>query len=79
MIKEWISEWFVNNGVSLSDVENNMGSNYLEVGFLDSLGFLGLISDCEDHFSMVFSDDDFSNDLMFTINGLSEIISNKVS
>lgn len=79
MIKNWICEWFVNNGISFSDVENNMNSNYLEMGFVDSLGFLGLISDCEEHFFIVFSDDDFNNDLMFTINGLSEIISNKVS
>ena len=49
----------------------------MEAGVIDSIGFLDLISACEEKLGIAFSDDDFSNDKIFTIAGLIDIITEK--
>lgn len=79
MVKEWIVEWFLNNStVKNEDMNSFLEKNYLEEGLIDSFGFLGLIGSCEEEFSISFSDDDFSNDAIFTMEGLIKIINDKI-
>lgn len=78
MIREWIIEWFINNSaVQKEDINLYMDKNYLEVELIDSFGFLALIGACEEKFAISFTEEDFSNDSIFTIEGLIKIISDK--
>lgn len=78
MIKNWIYEWFAkNSGVKKDELNLYENKNYLTEGLIDSFGFLSLISACEEELSMEFLDDDFSDDDIFTINGLAKIIAEK--
>lgn len=76
MVKHFIEDWFLENGsLKKEDIKSN--DNYIESGYIDSFGFLDLIQTCEDRFNIHFSDDDFENDKIFTIDGLAEIIEAK--
>lgn len=75
MEKEVIIDWFVeHSNISVDEIECDLDINYLEKGLIDSFGFLELISFCENQFGYTFADEDFSNDNIFTINGLINIL-----
>ena len=78
MKKEFVIDWFSENStMSRKEIENDTSINYLEQGLIDSFAFLELISTCEEKFKIEFSDDDFQNDDIFTIEGLIRIIEKK--
>lgn len=78
MKKDFIIGWFAENStLSREELEKDLTINYLETGVIDSFGFLDLISACEEKLGITFSDDDFSNDKIFTIAGLIDIITEK--
>lgn len=78
MIRDFIVKWFVENGsLSKEQIDESMDKNYLEMGIVDSFGFLRLISACEEDLGLEFMDDDFANDQIFTINGMIGIMEEK--
>ena len=78
MKKDFIIGWFAENStLSREELEKDLTINYIETGVIDSFGFLDLISACEEKLGITFSDDDFSNDKIFTIAGLIDIITEK--
>ena len=78
MIKDWIIDWFCEKGIRRDELEKGGDKNYLENGFIDSLGFLDLISACEEKFGILFSDADFEDMRIFCIDGLAAAIQCKV-
>lgn len=79
MNEEKIYDWFQKKGVDANTIIENRNANYLEAGLLDSLGFLELITMCEDTFEISFTDDDFLNDAIFSIAGLINIVKEKTT
>lgn len=78
MKKDFIIGWFTENStLSREELEKDLTINYLESGVIDSFGFLDLISACEEKLGITFNDDDFSDDRIFTIAGLIDIITEK--
>lgn len=78
MKKDLIIGWFTENStLSREELEKDLTINYLEAGVIDSFGFLDLISTCEEKLGITFSDDDFSDDKIFTISGLIDIVTGK--
>ena len=73
-MKEKLLDWFCKKGVNKKDIVKKAKDNYMELGYIDSLGFLELISYCEDTFKISFEDEDFEDDAIFTIEGLINII-----
>ena len=80
MVKEFIFGWFSEKAALAADeLEKNADANYFEKGFIDSFAFLELINSCEEKMGITFSDDDFSDDNIFTINGLIAIVEKRAS
>ena len=78
MKKDFIIGWFAENStLSREELEKDLTINYLESGVIDSFGFLALISACEEKLGITFNDDDFSDDRIFTVAGLIDIITEK--
>lgn len=78
MKKEFIINWFSGNStMSRKEIENNMSINYFEEGLVDSFTFMELITACEENFDIQFSNEDFQNDDIFTIQGLVQILEKK--
>lgn len=75
MERNFVVNWFIQRGVlTQGKADESMCVNYLEQGWIDSFGFLELIEACEQKFQIVFSDDDFANEKIFTISGLIETL-----
>lgn len=77
MIKDSIVNWFTNKGIAKEDILANINKNYLELGYIDSFGFLELISYCESEFKISFEKEDLENNQIFSIEGIIDIISKK--
>ena len=73
-IKDWIIHWFEkrNPGIDI-----DASRDYYEMRLLDSFGIIELIDVLEEHFAIVFSDEDFRQAEFRTIQGLSSIIAAK--
>lgn len=79
-IKNWLSDWFVQNtNIQKSEIEKNTCQDYFIKGWIDSLKFILLISDMEEHFQINFSNDEFQNREFSTIDGLAKIIEDKIN
>lgn len=75
MIKEWIINWFSENGNVESEIDYDC--NYIDMELIDSFAFINLISDCEEHFNIIFDDADFESNIIFSVNGLVKCIEEK--
>jgi|CXWL01.1.fsa_nt_gi acyl carrier protein len=79
-IKNWINDWFIQNtNIQKNEIEKNTYQDYFIKGWIDSLKFILLISDMEEHFQINFSNDEFQNREFSTINGLTKIIEDKLN
>ncbi len=77
-IKIWLEEWFSNNSSkSVEEIKEKEDENYFAEGFVDSFGFISLLSDIEEKFGTTFSNDDFLDRSFATINGLASMINKK--
>ena len=73
--REWIIDWFVKNSkLSEEEILANINENYIDIGLVDSFGFLQLLSDITEEFGIDFSDEDFNSEIFFTISGLGEYL-----
>lgn len=52
--------------------------NYVESGYIDSIGMIQFIAVLEDEFNIIFSDDDLSNQDIKVVGKLIEIIVSKM-
>lgn len=78
MNENLIYEWFKKRGIEMEIIVENQDANYLELGFVDSFGFLELITLCEEKFGISFTDDDFTDDSIFSIAGLINIVNRRI-
>ena len=77
-IKVWLEEWFSNNSSkSVEEIKEKEDENYFAEGFVDSFGFISLLSDIEEKFGTSFSNDDFLDRSFATISGLARMINRK--
>lgn len=80
MIKEWIIKWFnKNSNISIETLEKKSNENYFEEKWIDSFAFINFLSDVEEHYNIKFSNDEFQNRDFSTIDGLANIIGNKLN
>jgi acyl carrier protein len=73
-ITQWIVAWFVERNPGMVPVRTE---NYYEAGLVDSFGIIELIEEVEEHYGILFEDDDFTLPEFRTIDGLARIISRK--
>ncbi len=72
-MKDWVLNWFHNRtGIAIEELLAQEESNFIEQGFVDSFGFLELVSECEQNNPVEFRDEDFSSEIFYTIKGFSE-------
>lgn len=71
MVQDWIIGWFEKKAkMNKESVEQSLNQGYLEAGFIDSMDFIELIGDVEEHFGIQFNDEDFADESILTISGL---------
>ena len=79
-IQKWLVDWFSkNSSTNEEEVLSHIDDNYFELGYVDSFGFLSMIVDIQEKYEVELNNDDFTGQGFITINGLSELIANKIS
>ena len=69
-----IQKWFVDTYRLTVDVNDR----YIDSGLIDSFDIINLVIFIESSYSIKFSSDDFQDSRFFTINGLSELVFDKI-
>jgi len=79
-VKTWIIDWFAKNtAIDVHEIEAALDQNYFERGWIDSLKFVSFVMELEEAFGISFENHEFQNRSFATIDGLSEIIKEKLS
>ena len=74
-IEAWIMNWFQDKS---PDTNLDINDNYFEKNAIDSFGIMELITDIETHYDITFSQDDFQDPRFANIEGLSNILMEKI-
>lgn len=74
--KDWIVKWFKerNPGITIDSTVD-----FYKARLVDSFGIIELIEELEDYFSIHFDDSDFKLPSFRTIQGLAQMINQKIS
>lgn len=72
---QWVLEWFKKNGnlPNLSE-EQVVVENYVDRGWIDSVGIIDLIMEAEESFEVQFSQEHFDDARFLRIGGFAEIV-----
>lgn len=73
MIEAWLVDWFAGRGARPQRDEN-----YFDAGAIDSLGYILLLEDVEEHFGFKFLPQDGQDRRMATVAGLAQIIDERL-
>lgn len=76
-VKEFVTE-YIQREYTVADDIDIMSLNYVESGYIDSLGLIQFISTIEDEFGIEFEDEDLENPDIKVVGKLIEMIQKKV-
>jgi acyl carrier protein len=78
-IKDWIINWFFfNKEITKEEFYRDSELNFFEKEYIDSMGIIDFVTDIESHFEIKFEPENFQDKKFATIDGLSEIIGNRI-
>lgn len=69
---------YIQREYSISDDADIMNLNYVEEGYVDSLGLIQFIAVMEDEFGITFSDDDLANPDIKVVGKMAELVISKM-
>lgn len=73
-VLEWLIGWFQNRGASAELLKKDPTANYLELGLIDSMGLMELITAIEEKFQVRLNENHFQDPRFLTLQGLSDIV-----
>lgn len=76
-VKEFVTE-YIQREYTVPDDKDIITLNYIEEGYIDSMGFIQFISTIEDEFGIEFEVEDIENPDMRIVGKLIEIINSKL-
>lgn len=76
-IKEFVTE-YIQREYTIADDIDIMTLNYVESGYVDSMGLIQFIATIEDEFSIEFEDEDLENPEIKIVGKLIELIERKM-
>lgn len=77
-VKEFVTEYIQREYTVPEDVDI-MTLNYIEAGYIDSMGYIQFISTIEDEFDIEFEVEDIGNSDMQIVGKLIEFINQKIN
>ena len=77
-IKEFVTE-YIQREYTVAENVDIMTLNYIEAGYIDSMGLLQFIATLEDEFGISFSDEDMSSSDIKVVGSLIAMIEKKVA
>lgn len=77
-VKKFIID-YIQREYTIEDNVDIMSLNYVESGYIDSIGLIQFISTIEDEFGIEFSDDELENPELRVVGELIRIVSEKIA
>lgn len=77
-VKEFVTE-YIQREYTVPEDKDIMALNFIEEGYIDSMGYIQFISTIEDEFEIEFEVEDIGNPDMRIVGKLIEFISNKIN
>ncbi len=77
-VKEFVTE-YIQREYTVPEDKDIMTLNYIEEGYIDSMGFIQFISTIEDEFGIEFEVEDIENPDMRIVGKLIEVIYSKLN
>lgn len=77
-IKKFVTE-YIQREYTVADDVDIMTLNYIEAGYIDSMGLLQFIATLEDEFGITFSDEEMSSPDIKVVGSLVAMIEKKVA
>ena len=67
---DWVLDWFAKNrDIDLTIANQHLDENFFELGYIDSFGFIMLISAVQEQFGITFDNDQFQDRSFATLKG----------
>lgn len=76
-VKEFVTE-YIQREYTIADDIDIMTLNYVESGYVDSMGLIQFIATIEDEFSIEFEDEELENPEIKIVGKLIELIESKI-
>lgn len=77
-VKEFVTE-YIQREYTVPEDKDIMALNFIEEGYIDSMGYIQFISTIEDEFGIEFEVEDIENPDMRIVGNLIEFITNKLN
>ena len=78
-VKEWLINWFEKNSdLNLNEILTGVNDDYLAKGWIDSFKFVSFVTAIEDEYKITLSNKEFQNKNFSTLEGLTEIIEDRI-
>lgn len=77
-VKEFVTE-YIQREYTVPEDKDIMALNFIEEGYIDSMGYIQFISTIEDEFGIEFEVEDIENPDMRIVGKLIEFITNKLN
>ena len=77
-VKEFVIDYIQREYTVPGDIDI-LGLNYIESGYVDSLGLIQFIATVEDEFGIEFTDEDLENPEIRYVGGLIDMIGSKIT
>ncbi len=72
---DWVLDWFINNrDIDLEEAKKHLDENFFELGYIDSFGFIMLISAVRESFDITFDNDQFQDRSFATLKGFANVL-----
>ena len=76
-VKEFVTE-YIQREYTVAEDMDIMTLNYIEAGYIDSMGLIQFIATLEDEFGIAFSDEDMQNPDIRIVGKLIQMITDKM-
>lgn len=72
---DWVLEWFEKNrDIASDEAKQHLDDNFFELGYIDSFGFIMLISAVQERFNITFDNDQFQDRSFATLKGFANAL-----
>lgn len=72
---DWVLDWFAKNrDIDLEEAKHHLDENFFELGYIDSFGFIMLISAVQERFNITFDNDQFQDRSFATLKGFANAL-----
>lgn len=77
-VRPWLLDWFTTHAdIPRDTLEADGGANFIKEGWIDSVQFIKLVGEVEEHWGLFLGNDVLEDAAFFTLDGMAKAIERK--